>query len=527
MVTGETASSAQERRATGPHAGKRLSPWRVMLGILIAAAAGVAIWFGFHTVTDRVVIDPNQPWFAAYVDTTLTPAYAFESPASAADEDVVLGFVIASEETTCEPSWGGAYTLDQAARDLDLDRRIARLRQQGGDVVVSFGGRDNTELAAACPDAESLAAAYRAVIDRYDLTIIDLDVEGDALQDTAVGARRAEALRILQSERDADDPLTVWLTLPVTPSGLDAAGEAVAAQVIDAGVQLGGINAMTMDYGVDLDGRTMGDAAISAVTGVRDQLVDMLRDTDEPLSSAAAWARIGATPMIGQNDVVDEVFTMDDAAQLNQFALDVGLGRVSMWSANRDRSCGDNYADVRIVSNYCSGVDQGQESFAVTLGDGLTDTGTAGSHTPVPLPSASATDDPATSPYPIWNPDTRYLAGSKIVWHGMVYEAKWWTRGDVPDDPMVSGAESPWDLVGPVLPGETPYVVPMLPPGTYPDWSGDTVYHEGDRVLYDGVLFEAKWWTQGDSPAAASDDPDGSPWIPLTAAQIEQIAGSG
>ena len=109
----------------------------------------------------------------------------------------------------------------------------------------------------------------------------------------------------------------------------------------------------------------------------------------------------------------------------------------------------------------------------------------------------------------------------------MVYTAKWWTRGDVPDDPMVSGAESPWDLVGPVLPGETPYVVPTLPPGTYPDWSGDTVYREGDRVLYEGVPFEAKWWTQGDSPAAASDDLDGSPWVPLTVAQIEQIVGSG
>ena len=192
-MTDKAATSAHERRATGPHAGKRLSPWRVMLGILIAAAAGVAIWFGFHTVTDRVVIDPNQPWFAAYVDTTLTPAYAFESPASAADEDVVLGFVVAADESTCEPSWGAAYSLDQAARDLDLDRRIARLRQQGGDVVVSFGGRDNTELAAACPDAESLAAAYRAVIDRYDLTLIDLDIEGEALTDAATGARRAVA----------------------------------------------------------------------------------------------------------------------------------------------------------------------------------------------------------------------------------------------------------------------------------------------------------------------------------------------
>lgn len=498
-----------------------------MLGILIAAAASVAIWFGFHAVTDRVVIDPNQPWFAAYVDTTVTPTYDFASPTSPAQENVVLGFVVAADATTCTPSWGAAYSLDAAGRDLDLDRRIARLRQQGGDVVVSFGGAANTELATACTDVDALAQAYGAVVERYDLGIIDLDIEKTALTDPDAGQRRAEALAQLQASRPADKPLAVWLTLPVTPTGLDADGVRTLQQVLDAGVRVAGVNAMTMDYGVDLGGRSMGDVAISAVTGVHDQVVAALRGGPEAVSSAAAWALVGATPMIGQNDVEDEVFTMADAQKLNAFALDVGLGRVSMWSANRDRTCGDNYADVRIVSNFCSGVKQGDQSFAVVLGEGLTQAPGSADHSPLPLPSASVTDDPATSPYPVWNADTRYLAGTKVVWHGMVYSAKWWTRGDVPDDPMVSGSESPWTLIGPVLPGEQPYAVPTLPPGFYPDWSGDTVYHEGDRVIYDGVPFEAKWWTQGDSPAAASENPDASPWQALTAKQIEQaLSGS-
>lgn len=520
-------SAADTPKPPGPHAGKRLSPWRVMLGILIAIGVGVAIYFGVNAVSDRVVIDPNQPWFAAYVDTTLTPADDFETPATEADQFVVLGFVVAAGPEQCEPSWGGAYTLDTAARDLDLDRRIARLRQQGGDVVVSFGGLNGTELASACTDVDALAKAYGAVIDRYDLTIIDLDVEGDALDDDAAGQRRAEALAKLQEQRPADDPLSVWLTLPVTPDGLDDAGVALTQQTIDAGVSLAGVNAMTMDYGVDLGGRSMGDVAISAVSGVHDQLVEMMKDTDDALSSAAAWERVGATPMIGQNDIPDEVFTMADASQLNEFALRVGLGRLSMWSANRDRTCGDNYADVRIVSNHCSGVEQGTQTFAEVLGEGLAGAQSASTHTPLPLPSASVVDDPATSPYPIWSPTARYLAGTKVVWHGMVYVAKWWTSGDVPDDPMVSGTDSPWTLVGPVLPGETPYTVPTLPPGTYPEWSGTTVYLEGERVLFEGIPFEAKWWTEGDSPAASSNNPEGSPWVPLTAAQVEQIIAGG
>jgi chitinase len=62
-----------------------------------------------------------------------------------------------------------------------------------------------------------------------------------------------------------------------------------------------------------------------------------------------------------------------------------------------------------------------------------------------------------------------------------------------------------------------------LPAGTYPEWSGSTVYDGGQRVLFNGLPYQAKWWTQGDSPAAASSNPTGSPWTPLTQKQINEI----
>jgi hypothetical protein len=43
--------------------------------------------------------------------------------------------------------------------------------------------------------------------------------------------------------------------------------------------------------------------------------------------------------MIGVNDVASEVFTVGDAAQLVEFAEAKGVGRLSMWSATRDRQC--------------------------------------------------------------------------------------------------------------------------------------------------------------------------------------------
>lgn len=535
----------------GPRDGKRLSPWRVLLGILVVVAVAAGGVLGYRLlVVDQARASTVAPWFAGYVDTTLTPQYGFEAPEVEADDHVVLSFVVSASVDECAPSWGGAYSLDAASSDLDLDRRITRLRQLGGEAVVSFGGAAGVELATACTDVQQLAAAYRSVVDRYDLSTIDLDVEADDLADTVAGERRAQALAELQDDRRSNGhPLAVWLTLPVSPAGLTDEGEHVVDQMLAAGVDLAGVNAMTMDYGVDLGGRTMGAVAIDALNGVHDQLRDAYAAVGAKPTDATLWARLGATPMIGQNDVAGEVFTLDDAAELNRFAQEKQLGRLSAWSLNRDRSCGPNHPDLGTVSNLCSGVDQGQQTFAAVLAAGLPGTPGALPDVAETAPTAGATaspgspgpsaapgrgheteapaDDPATSPYPIWSDTTTYLAGAKVVWHGTVYQAKWWTLGDAPDAPVDDATATPWLLLGPVLPGETPHPTPTLAPGTFPEWSGTDVYQEGDHVLFRGVPYVAKWWTQGDSPAAAQKDSAASPWYPLDAAQVAQIAGSG
>jgi len=537
-------------RPAGPHDGKRLSFWRVLLAVVVVAVVAAVAVFGFQIfVVDQARAGGAAPWFAGYVDATVTPQYAFESPESDAQADVVLSFVVAESAEACTPSWGAAYTLDAAAQQLDMDRRIARLRQIGGDAIVSFGGASNVELATACTDVDDLEKAYAAVVDRYDLSTIDLDIEADDLTDAVAGQRRAEALAALQAERRAaGTPLAVWVTLPVAQNGLTAEGEYLVTQMLAAGVDLAGVNVMTMDYGTDLGGRSMGQVAIGALEATHTQLGELYSKAGTDLTDASLWAKLGATSMIGQNDIRGEVFGLADATELNTFGQQKQLGRLSAWSLNRDTPCGPNYLDVRTVSNQCSGVDQEAGQFADLLSAGFggspsavaagapQSTATAGS-TGSPTPSATAEtgpgrstdplpDDPATSPYPIWSLGTTYLAGSKVVWHGTVYEAKWWNLGDVPDQPVQSAGDTPWTLIGPVLPGETPYQASTLPEGTYPEWSGAAVYQEGDRVLFKGVPFVAKWWTQGDSPAATAPDSDGSPWLALTAAQVEEIAGS-
>jgi len=508
---------------------RKLSAWRVFLAVLMLAMLGAGSFYGNRAWRAMQPVSSREPWFASYVDVTATPTFAFEQMGATSHSDAVLSFVVSSPNDACTPTWGGAYTLDQASGSLDLDRRIARLQQMGGSVAISFGGLKNSELAVKCADDTKLLNAYRAVIDRYNINTIDLDLENNGLTNSAANSRRAAVLAKLQSARRAEGKqLAVWVTLPVTPQGLSEDGTNAVTTLLSNKVDLAGVNIMTMDYGNSLSSdQDMLSGSESALASTQHQLGILYRRTGTNLNDATLWAKLGATPMIGQNDEPKEVFSLENAKGLNKFARSHGIGRMSMWSANRDLTCGGNYVDTQVVSDSCSGVQQGSQKFANILGGGFKGdiSLSAGVITKAdPVSTAKQTkDNPATSPYQIWSPSGAYLEGTKVVWHHNVYQAKWWTQGDVPDDPVLQTWQTPWELIGPVLPGEKPIPQPTLPAGTYPNWDGTTTYNTGQRVLFNSVPYQAKWWNQGESPAAATSNPDNSPWVPLTQQQINEI----
>jgi chitinase len=494
----------------GPEA--RLSVVRL---VVVLAAACAIVFAGSRWAVALIgdaKSDPNSTWFAPYVDVTLTPTYHFEDITEEPSSAVVLGFVVADTTSSCTPSWGTYYSLDAAARALDLDRRVVRLRERGGQAVVSFGGALNEELAVACTDSNKLAAAYQSVIDRYQLKTIDFDIEGVSLANTTANARRAEAIKKLQ----ADNPeLRVWFTVPVDPNGMTSDGIALVDGLLRAGVKLGGLNVMTMNYGGSRPaGESMRDASTQALTSTWQQLDGAYRGIGQVRTQAELWAMLGATPMIGQNDVAEDVFTLKDAAGLREFAANVRLGRISMWSSNRDVECGAAVDDAR-ASNTCSGVDQEPRAFAAALGVGQAPTKDA----PPPAATndtrgdASSRDDPRTSPYPLWRSGKAYEEGAKVVWQGRVYQAKWWTQSNQPDAPVKHTWETPWRYLGPVLQSDRDAVGAVsATPGDRPHWSAETVYVAGNEVEIDGKAFRAKWWTQGEKPEEDPDQPYDHPW---------------
>ncbi|MDO9176422.1 MAG: chitinase, partial [Actinomycetota bacterium] len=249
---------------------------------------------------------------------------------------------------------------------------------------------------------------------RYDLRAIDLDIENADLADAASIERRALAIAAVQEERAAaEEQLDVWITLPVTTGGLTADGIELVTKTLEGGVVLTGVNAMTMNFGsAESPTRDMLAATKSALEAASAQLVDIYRGQGVTLDESQRWAMLGATPMIGQNDIVGEVFTLDDAKGLADFAMTKGLGRVSIWSLNRDAQCSPSFADVMVLSNTCSSVEQDPLAFAgvFTVLVGRTSSLPQGNSVTVTDPP-NIIDDPAASPYPIWRPDAQYPDG--------------------------------------------------------------------------------------------------------------------
>ncbi|MET9825159.1 MULTISPECIES: glycoside hydrolase family 18 protein [unclassified Streptomyces] len=286
--------------------------------------------------------------FAPYVDTSLYPAFDLLAHAEATGvREYTLAFV--TDGGGCTPKWGGVTDLASDA----VAAQIGALRAKGGDVRVSFGGASGSELGTTCTSADALAAAYGKVVDAYRLTKVDFDVEGGALPDTAANTRRAQAITALQKQHPG---LDVSFTLPVMPEGLTQAGVDLLADAKRNGVAVDTVNIMAMDYGPAYSA-DMGTYAEQAATATQAQLKGVLGRSD-----ADAWKTVAVTPMIGVNDVASEVFRVEDAAQLVEFAKTKGLGGLSMWSATRDKACPGGPKPSADAT--CSSVDQEANAFA-------------------------------------------------------------------------------------------------------------------------------------------------------------------
>jgi chitinase len=154
--------------------------------------------------------------------------------------------------------------------DHFLAEDIAFIRSKGGDVIMSFGGADGTELGVTDPDPAKVEAKYQAVIDEYKLTWIDMDIEGRSIHDPAANHVRNTALVNLQKKNPG---LIVVYTLAADPNGIEPHGLATLRDAHEQGLRVEAVNLMAMDYGREMSaGKKMADLAIATVHSSYNQM---------------------------------------------------------------------------------------------------------------------------------------------------------------------------------------------------------------------------------------------------------------
>ena len=137
------------------------------------------------------------------------------------------------------------------------------------------------------------------------------------------------------------------------PSGFTSDGLNVLNAAQSSGFKPDVVNIMTMDYGTS--GTEMGTASNQALDAAAGQVATVFGE-----STAAAYAMLGNTPMIGQNDRPGEIFSLADTSTVESHAAAEGIALVSFWAEGRDNG---GCPGQTSASSTCSGLSQGTGAF--------------------------------------------------------------------------------------------------------------------------------------------------------------------
>lgn len=279
-----------------------------------AAAAGGA--FPAHYAAPYLQIsDADAGQMAADMNATGTKFYT-------------LAFL--TPQSGCTPVWEANGTGVGSFKS-----QISALQAAGGNVIPSFGGAEGGELAQTCTNTSSLTAAYANVVNTYGTPRLDFDIEGGVLNDTASNQRRNSALAALQQQNGA---VQVDYTLAVDPSGIPGNELDLLRDAKNKGVKVSVVNLMVMDF---YDGQPVLGDALSAARASASQLASLYG-----ISTSAAYAMMGLTPIAGRNDDGAQ-FSQSDAQQLETFAAQNGVAELSFWELqDYDRATGYAYSRI-------------------------------------------------------------------------------------------------------------------------------------------------------------------------------------
>jgi chitinase len=245
-------------------------------------------------------------------------------------KDYTLAFLTSQSQCTLQWEDGGqamnAYTSV-----------VKTLQNDGGNVIISFGGENSTELAETCTSVAKLEAAYAKVLTTYPgVTRLDFDIEQPAITNTQATARRNLALAQLEK---AYPSVSIDYTLGVYPSGLPASPELkIIKQAVADGVKINAVNIMAQYFG-------SGDDLAPAESAARHTEKQLAR-LYPSLSASQVWDMIGITTLASASYASGESFTTADAASLETWAAKQGVQELAFWEVAGYDAPGYQYSNI-------------------------------------------------------------------------------------------------------------------------------------------------------------------------------------
>ncbi|MGH3276842.1 MAG: hypothetical protein ACRDNZ_21245 [Streptosporangiaceae bacterium] len=326
--------------------------------LALATTAAVAATIGMTAPAASAGVfrgrDLPRHVFAPYFETynTTGGTIAADSRASR-NRFMSLAFLQTAQAGSCTAYWNGDTTKPIAASTFGAD--IAAVQARGGNVIPSFGGfaadTTGTELADSCTSVDAIASVFESLITTYNVPRIDLDIEGDSVNNTAGINRRNEA--IAETElwaRDHGRRIQFSYTLPTFPTGLTTQDVAILQNAIDDNAQISTVNLLTFDYFLGTQQDMVADTESAAAA-----LVTELHALFPGESTRQLWQTVGVTEMPGIDDFgTAETFSQADAATILRWADQHGIGTLSFWAVQRDNGgCPGTKG-----AGACSGLDQ-------------------------------------------------------------------------------------------------------------------------------------------------------------------------
>ncbi|WP_329596774.1 chitinase [Streptomyces pseudovenezuelae] len=313
---------------------------------------------------------PSLPAFGkplpAHVAAPYVESWTGDSPAALAaasgNKYLTLAFLQTDTAGSCTAYWNGdtGRPISKAA----FGRDIATLQARGGDAIPSFGGwsadTTGTELADSCTSVDAIAAVFKSLVTTYGISRIDLDVEGDSINNATGIDRRNKAIAEVQHwARRTGRTVQFSYTLPTSTKGLEANGLAVLQNAVANGARVDVVNLMTFDY-YDGAPHDMAADTRTAAEGLHGQLAALYPHK----SSAKLWSMIGVIEMPGIDDYgPEETFTVENAVAVERWAEAKKINTLSFWALQRDNGGCPGTGG----SDSCSGIAQDTWAFSHTF----------------------------------------------------------------------------------------------------------------------------------------------------------------